>query len=262
MPQQPSLFSRSLRMFAGRSPLYLLATALPYALLLAAAYGVLHVAHWPVDPSNVPDSPTALWSSFTFSGKIEVLGALSIAMWFPFYMAGRGVCRIASSQHTGQAISLGAVLADMALFAVPALAFSLLIGFLLVFGAAILLIPCALVAPAFSLVVPASVVESVGLFAAIGRNFSLLGRTFGRTLAAFSLYALVFVVVAVIKVVVQGLLPLGQYTLFSLWFATMLVPIALYNICLTLLCHEAQEKSVREIAAPAIFAQGSTQENR
>jgi hypothetical protein len=249
-------------MFASRAPLYLLVTALPYVVLLAAAYGLLHGAHWPLDPTNAPDNPVTLWNSFTPSGKIELLAAIFIAMWFPFYMAGRGVCRIASSQYTGGTISLGMVLADMALFAVPALAFSLLIGSLFMMGAAVLLIPGALVAQAFSLVVPASVVESVGLFAAIGRNFSLLGRTFGRTLAAFSLYALVFLVVAVIKIIVQGLLPLGQYTLFSLWFAVMLVPIALYNISLTLLCHEAREKSVREIAAPATFAQASAQENR
>jgi hypothetical protein len=267
MTQQHSLFSRSLRMFAGHAPLYLVVAAVPYAALLAAAYGLLQWLHWPVNPSMAPTNPADLWNSFTTTTKLEMIAAMLVAMWLPFYLASRGVCRIASAQHTGRAISLGGELRDMAGFAVPALAFSLLIGVLVMIGSIILLVPGVLVPLVFALVVPASAVESLGLFAALGRNFNLLGRVAGRTALVYFLYAAVFVLSYIARAI--SAITLGQsvakaFLGTAVWFAILLVPIAIYNICLTLLCHEASQKAAQQNAqtAAAFATSGAGIESR
>jgi hypothetical protein len=74
---------------------------------------------------------------------------------------------------------LSAIVVDMLRFLPSALVYALVIGLPVMMGSSCFFIPGLLVASLFTLVVPVSVNEPVGIFPALSRNFSLVRNVFG-----------------------------------------------------------------------------------
>jgi len=247
------LSSRSRKLFLNRTGLYVAVAGIPYAVLLVIAYVCLQVLHWPVDPEIAAGDPVASWNSLTWTNKILAISAIHLCIWAPFYLAGRGLGRIAADQLSNHKTSLGAALSDMGASAPGLLIYSLLVGYLSMIGGSVLFIPCILVFPVlFSLVVPVSTIESRRLRAAIGRGFSLLRRVVGRTVVTFLAFDFVFVVAFTVRIVLDHALPdfpAKGYATIGVFFGLILVPTVLLNICLTLLCYEAIGKGTSAATA-------------
>jgi hypothetical protein len=160
-------------------------------------------------------------------------------------LAARGVCRITANHLARQPLSLSYVLSDMARFIPAALIYALVIGFPMMIGMSILFVPGIVVAAVFVLVVPTSVNESLGIFAALRRGVSLGMRVFGREIALTFACAALIVVLIVLRIsLFDRFLPSTYRSLFAIRFALTYIPallvLILANISFTLLYHEAR----------------------
>jgi hypothetical protein len=248
---RPSLLSRTAQLFAAQARVYCLSALVAGALGITALTVVSTLVVYNAG-SNSFDA-MAVWKSMAFSRQMTFIFGLIFALWSPILLAARGVCRTTADHLAGQPISLSNVLADMARFIPAAMIYALIIGLPMMIGFSILVVPGIVVAAVFVLVVPASVNESLGIFAALRRGFSLGLRVLNKELAfTFACAALVLVLIVLRIVFFDRLLPSTYRFLFAVRFALTYIPallvLILANISFTLLYHEA--RALEASAAP------------
>jgi hypothetical protein len=253
MPSQSNLLSRSMQLFRERPGFYLAVASLPYVTLHAALWWAIFQV------ISVPsgDSPNLreVWLAMSPSDKFEflVLSFLTIAL--PFAVAGFGLCNIASNQIEKRPTAFRKVALSMTGFLPSALPLSILVGASILLGMCFLLVPGVIALTAFSLVVPAASIEGLGPFAALRRGFSLMSRAFGRLLLCCFLYSLVVVFAQVVQGIILSSLPhtlAARVIVMAVVALALLTPLAILNICLTLIFYELrQEGPPLQSAAPA-----------
>jgi hypothetical protein len=123
--------------------------------------------------------PVSLWKSMGEGKKFAAIFGLILALWTPVLLGARAVCRITTAQLANQELALPAIVVDMLRFLPSALVYALVIGVPVMMGSSCFFIPGLLIASLFTLVVPVSVNEPVGIFPALRRNFSLVRNVFG-----------------------------------------------------------------------------------
>jgi hypothetical protein len=123
--------------------------------------------------------PVSLWKSMGEGKKFAAIFGLILALWTPVLLGARAACRITTAQLANQELALPAIVVDMLRFLPSALVYALVIGVPVMMGSSCFFIPGLLVASLFTLVVPVSVNEPVGIFPALRRNFSLVRNVFG-----------------------------------------------------------------------------------
>jgi hypothetical protein len=241
MSQQPNLLHRCTEIFRSRPGLYAGVAALPYATLHPA----LFCASWfliarPAGP--VPDL-RAIFDAMTFSDKLGFVAFFILWITVPFAVAGRGLCRVASEEIAGHAISFRNAVKEMAAFVPSAFLLGALAGTAAFIGACFLIVPGFVAAAAFSLVVPAAAIERIGPIAALRRGLSLVGRVFGRLLLLFLGYGFLIFATSILQGILLAAAPhvaIVRAGIMVLCTALPLIPLAFLNIALTLLFLEAR----------------------
>ncbi len=241
---QPSLLARTAQLFAAQARVYCLSALAAGALGIAALTVVSTLVVYSGGSGSF-DAVT-VWRSMTFSRQMMFVFGLIFALWSPILLAARGVCRTTTDHLAGRSISLSDVLADMARFVPAALIYALIIGFPMMIGLSILIVPGIVVAAFFALVVPASVNESLGIFAALRRGVSLGLRVLGKELSLTLACAALIVVLVILRILFfDRFLPSTYRSLFATRFALTYIPallvLILANISFTLLYYEARE---------------------
>jgi hypothetical protein len=233
-----SLLSRMVAQFAARAGIYcasaLIAGVLGIILHTSLILFDLHGA----EPGKM--DPMMLWRSMSASRQLIAVFGSIFAVWIPVLLAARGTCRITIGQLSGQALSLREILADMAAFLPAALVYSIVIGFPVILGSFLMLIPGILIAALFVLVVPAGVNEPGTIFAVLRRGFSLSGKVFGRSLLITVGSIALIVITLVVRIVGLDQFLTGPPALqFGMRTAVSYIPallvLVLANICYTLL---------------------------
>lgn len=173
----PPLFREVARLFAQRAGQYCLSAT------IAGVLGVTMVVAMTLymRSGNPPGQwdPVVLWKSMGEGQKFAAIFGLILALWMPVLLAARAVCRITTAQLANQELALPAILVDMLRFLPSALVYALAIGVPVMMGFSCFFIPALLIASLFTLVVPVSVNEPIGIFSALRRNFSLVRKVFG-----------------------------------------------------------------------------------
>ena len=256
----PSLFSRMARMFAAQARMYCLSVLIVGVIGIAA---LTAISLWMIYGAGEGElDPRLLWQSMTSTRQLIAFFGLLFALWVPILLGARGVCRIATNQLAGKPTSLSGVVGDMAKFIPAALVYAILIGFPVVIGTSILLIPGIVIASLFVLVVPTGVIESLGAFAAFRRGISLGNRVFAKELLLTLASSALTVVLILFRIVFfDRFLPGTRSSLFALRFALTYIPsllvLVLANICFTLLYHEARAAETPQVSSGPSAQSGS-----
>ena len=240
MQARPWLLPQAARLFAAHARLYCISALIPGLLgiisLTAISIFMLRGAG-----EGALDT-RALWQAISFWRKFIAIFGVTLALWTPILLAARVVCRITASQLSGKPVGLPMTLADMAKFLPAALVYSLVIGFPIMIGAAMLLLPGIVVGAIFALIVPTSVNEPGSLPETFSRGITLARKVFVKGLIVTAICA---ALVLLIRVTVDRLLP-DTRLLFALRYTSAYIPalflLILANICYSLLYVEAREK--------------------
>lgn len=173
----PPLLSEIARLFAQRARQYCLSAAIVGLLgvTMVVAVSLYILSGTPPDQRD----PVLLWKSMSEGQKFTAIFGLILALWTPVLLGARMACHITTAQLANHELALPAIMVDMLRFLPSALVYALLIGVLVMMGSSCFFIPGLLIASLFALVVPVSVNESPGIFPALRRNFSLIGKAFG-----------------------------------------------------------------------------------
>ncbi|HVG91268.1 MAG TPA: hypothetical protein VNB54_07235 [Alphaproteobacteria bacterium] len=173
----PPLLREVARLFAQRVGDYCLSAG------IAGVFGVTLVVAMSLYmlSSNPPGQwdPVVLWKSMGEGKQFVFIFGSIFAIWTPILLGARAVCRITSAQLANQELGLPAIVMDMLRFLPSALLYALVMGVPVMMGFSCLFIPALLIASLFTLVVPVSVNETVGILPALRRNFSLVRKVFG-----------------------------------------------------------------------------------
>lgn len=185
----PPLLREVARLFAQRVGEYCFSAAIVGVLgvTVGVAISLYLFSGSPPDHAD----PILLWKSMSEGQKFVAVFGLILALWTPVLLGARAVCRITTAQLANQELALSAIVVDMLRFLPSALVYALVIGVPVMVGFSCLFIPALLIASLFTLVVPVSVNESVGIFPALRRNFSLVRNVFGGLFLITFLCALV-----------------------------------------------------------------------
>ena len=197
----PPLLREVARLFAQRVGEYCLSAVIAGVLGVTMVVAVsLYILS-----GNPPDQwdPVLLWKSMGEGKKFALIFGLNFALWTPVLLGARAVCRITTAQLAKQELALPAIVVDMLRFLPAALVYALVIGLPVMMGSSCFFIPGLLIASLFTLVVPVSVNEPVGIFPALRRNFSLTGKVFGG----------LFLITFLCAVVIGGVIALRIATL-------------------------------------------------
>jgi len=173
----PPLLSEIARLFAQRAGQYCLSAGIAGVLGVTMVVAVsLYILS-----GNPPDQqdPVLLWKSMGEGQKFAAIFGLILALWTPVLLGARAACRITTAQLANQELALPAIALDMLRFLPSALVYALVIGVPVMMGSSCFFVPGLLIASLFTLVVPVSVNESLGIHSALRRNFSLTGKVFG-----------------------------------------------------------------------------------
>lgn len=248
MTQSPSTFHSCLELFSRQPGRYTAVAILPYATLHPA----LLIATWLLASKNTGRSVDlrTMWTSMTFTDKLEFDGVFLLWMTVPFAVAGLGLCRMAADQIAGRIPPFRQSVQDMLVFIPSAFLLGAIVAVAGFVGACFLVIPGFIAVAAFSLVVPAAAVERIGPFAALRRGLSLVFRVFGRVLVLFLVYGFFIIAVFILQALLLAFAPQVLFVRAPIFVFCMLlamVPLALLNIYLTLLFLEAR-------TAPALLA--------
>ena len=212
---------------------------------------------------NSPDQwdPVLLWKSMGAGKQFVAVFGLILALWTPVLLGARAACRITTAQLADQELASGAIVTDMVRFLPAALVYALVIGVPVMMSSSCFFIPGLLVASLFTLLVPVSVNETVGIFSALRRNFSLIGKVFGGAFLITFLSAVVIAGVIVLRTVtIDPFLPHSSVTSFVLRFAIPYVPalllMVLANVGFTLIYFAARraEKPMAYSTAPPPYS--------
>ena len=249
------LLARMARLFGARPLAYYASTLLPGALGVALMTALFAYMLHRFPPGEA--DPLTLWRSLTAGGKLLVVAGMIFGVWTPILLAARSTCRIAVGEFYNRPVSLMTALADMARFIPAALVYSVVIGFSAMMGSSMLFIPGILFLAFAALVVPASVVESKGIFPTLGRGLSLGVKVFGKTLlVVLGSIALVIAVMALQRIGMDR--SDDRTVVLAFRYAKIYIPgllvLVFANICFTLLYVDA---CAREAAGrPAAGATG------
>jgi hypothetical protein len=228
------------QLFAAQARLYCLSGGIAglLGIVVLAAISLLMVR----DIGEGLDS-RGLWEAMSFSHRLISIFGVTLAFWTPILLAARAACRITTNQLSGRAAPLPTILADMARFLPAAIVYSILIGFPIMVGAAILLVPGIIVAAIFVLVVPTSVNEARGLFETYSRGISLAGKVFVKGLIITLVCAALVLLVVILRIIfIDRVLPDTRILFalrFTLTYILALLILILANICYSLLYVEA-----------------------
>lgn len=244
---QPSLLSRTAQLFATYTRLYCLSALVAGTVGIAALtiVSTLVIYGGSQSAGEGQFDPVVLLKSMAFARQLMFVFGLILGLWAPILLAARGVCRITANHLIGQPLSLSKVLSDMARFIPASLIYALVIGFPMMIGLSILIVPGIAVAAVFALVVPTSVTESSGIFAGLRRGISLGMRVFGKQLLLTLACGILILIIVVFRIVFfDRFFPSTYTSLFAIRFALTYVPallvLILANISFTLLYHEAR----------------------
>jgi hypothetical protein len=241
MNQQPTLFHRCVEIFRRQPGRFTAIAALPYATLHPA----LMLTLWLFITNTTGQSADlrAVWTAMTFADKIAFDFGFLLWITVPFAMAGLGLCRMASDQIANRTTSFRQSVQDMVVFIPSAFFLGALVGVAAFLGACFLIIPGFVAAAAFSLVVPAAAIERIRPLAALRRGISLVSRVFGRVLLLFFVYGFFIIAVVILQAILLSTTPHAlpvRALILVLSQALPIVPLALLNICFTLLFLEAR----------------------
>ena len=195
----PPLLSEIARLFAQRAGQYCLSATIAGLLGVTMVVAVsLYILS-----GNPPDQqdPVLLWKSMGEGQKFAAIFGLILALWTPVLLGARAACRITTAQLANQELAFPAIVLDMLLFLPSALVYALVIGLPVMMGSSCFFIPGLLIASLFTLIVPVSVNESLGIFPAVRRNFSLTGKVFGGLFLITFLCAVVIAGVIALRIV-------------------------------------------------------------
>jgi hypothetical protein len=239
----PPLLREVARLFAQRVGEYSLSAAIAGVLGVTMVVAVsLYILS-----GNPPDQrdPILLWKSMGEDKKFALIFGLNFALWTPVLLGARAACRITTAQLAKQELALPAIVVDMLRFLPSALVYALVIGVPVMMSSSCFFIPGLLVASLFTLVVPVSVNESVGIFSALRRNFSLTGKVFGGLFLITFLSAVVIAGVVALRIVsIDRWLPAVGVASLGLRFAIPYVPalllMVLANVGFTLIYFAAR----------------------
>jgi hypothetical protein len=166
----PPLLSEIARLFAQRAGQYCLSAA------VAGVFGVTVVVAMSLymlsgNPPGQAD-PVSLWKSMGGGKQFAAVFGLIFALWTPVLLGARAACRITTAQLANQELALPDIVVDMLRFLPSALVYALVIGVPVMMGSSCFFVPGLLIASLFTLAVPVSVNESLGIFPALRRNFT------------------------------------------------------------------------------------------
>jgi|SRR6478672_3219499 len=238
----PPLFPEIARLFAQKVGQYCLSAAVAGVFGVAAIVAMsLYIVRG--NSAASPD-PLLLWKSMDEGKKFAAIFGLIFALWTPVLLGARAACRITTAQLADQELALPAIVVDMLRFLPSALVYALVIGLPVLIGSNCLFIPGLLIASSFTLIVPVSVNEPVGIFAALRRNFSLLSKVFGGLFLITLLCAAVMAGIIVLRVFsIDRWLPAIGAVSSGLRIAIPYVPalllMVLANVAFTLIYHAA-----------------------
>lgn len=241
-PARPSLPWRTAQLFAAQARVYCLSALIAGALGIAAltAISVSMVS----STGNGPFDAVAIWRSMSGFRQLMTILCMILGLWTPILLAARGVCRITTIQLRGEPVFLSNILNDMARFIPASLLYALVIGFPMMIGASILILPGIVATSIFALVVPTSTNEQLGIFAALRRGVSLGMRVFGKSLLLTLGSCTVLIILILCRIaLVDRLIPSTHAYLFAVRFGLTYIPallvLILANISFTLLYQEA-----------------------
>jgi hypothetical protein len=239
----PPLLREVARLFAQRVGEYCLTAAIVglFGVTVIVAMSMYIVSGTPPDQRD----PVLLWKSMGEGQKFVAIFGLLLALWTPVLLGARAVCRITSAQLANQELALPALVVDMLRFLPSALVYALVIGVPVMLGSSCFLIPGLLIGSLFTMVVPVSVNEPVGIFSALRRNFSLTGKVFGGLFLITFLCALVIGGVIALRIAtIDRWLPAVGVASLLLRFAIPYVPalllMVLANVGFTLIYFTAR----------------------
>ena len=251
----PPLLREVARLFAQRVGEYCLSAALAGVLgvTVIVAMSLYLLSGIPLDQRD----PVLLWQSMGDGKKFVAIFGLVLALWTPVLLGARAVCRITTAQLAAQELALPAIVVDMLRFLPSALVYALVIGVPVMMGFSCFFIPALLIPSLFTLVVPVSVNEPVGIFSALRRNFFLVRKVFGGLFLITFLCAIVIGGVIALRIAtIDHWLPAAGTAPLVLRYAIPYVPalllMALANVGFTLIYFAArrQENPVVSSAYP------------
>jgi hypothetical protein len=242
MSDSPGLLARTLRIFRERPFLFIAIAALPYF--------TVHLIFWwllfssPAMQIAPGESIRDKFHSLTDAQLALFMVTMLLWATLPYALAGRGLCRAASRQIENLPVSFGEIAMDIMSFLPSALLLSLIIGLATVIGMGAFLLPGLFIDTFFTLVIPAGAIEKLSPFAALGRGLKMAGRTYGKLLGLYLCFGLTVVVAFILQAVLLGNLPRtaeARISVVILMTCIPIVPLAIYNICLTLIFLEARD---------------------
>ncbi|HEY2168330.1 MAG TPA: hypothetical protein VGJ30_01800 [Candidatus Angelobacter sp.] len=239
----PPLLSEIARLFAQRAGQYCISAA------IAGVFGVTVIVAMSLYmlSGNPPDQadPVLLWKSMGEGKKFALIFGLNFALWTPVLLGAHAACRITTAQLANQELALTAIMVDMLRFLPSALVYAPVIGVPVMMGSSCFFIPGLLIASLFTLVVPVSVNETLGIFPALRRNFGLIGKVFGGSFLITFLCTVVIAGVIALRIVsIDRWLPAVGIASLGLRFAIPYVPalllMVLANVGFTLIYFAAR----------------------
>ncbi len=239
----PPLLSEIARLFAQRAGQYCFSAAIVGVLGVTVVVAIsLYMLS-----GNPPDQrdPVLLWKSMGEGKKFAAIFGLNFALWTPILLGSRAACRITTAQLANQELALPAIMVDMLRFLPSTLVYALVIGVPVMMASSCFFIPGLLIASLFTLVIPVGVNESLGIFPALRRNFSLTGKVFGGLFLITLLCAVVIAGVIALRVVtIDHWLPAAGIESLGLRLAIPYVPalllMVLANVGFTLIYFAAR----------------------
>jgi hypothetical protein len=239
----PPLLSEIARLFSQRAGQYCFSAAFAGVLGVTMVVAVsLYILS-----GNPPDQqdPVLFWKSMGEGQKFTAIFGLILALWTPVLLGARAACRITTAQLANQELALPAIALDMLRFLPSALVYALVIGVPVMMGSSCFFVPGLLIASLFTLVVPVSVNESLGIRSALRRNFSLVSKVFGGLFLITFLCAVVIAGVIALRIVsidrwlpAVGIASLGPR--FAIPYVPALLLMVLANVGFTLIYFAAR----------------------
>jgi len=248
----PPLLREVARLFTQRAGQYCFSAAVTGALgvTVIVAMSLYMLSDNPPDQRD----PVLLWKSMGEGKKFAAIFGLIFALWTPMLLGARAVCRITTAQLANQELALPAIVVDMLRFLPFALVYALVIGVPVMMGFSCFFIPALLIASLFTLVVPVSVNEPVGIFPALRRNFFLVRKVFGGLFLITFLCAVVIAAVIALRIVsidrwlsAVGTAPLALR--YAIPYVPALLLMVLANVGFTLIYFAA-----RRLETPLAYA--------
>lgn len=253
----PPLLREVTRLFGQRVGEYCLSGAIAAALGVAAFTAVSRYILGSNPVENV--DPLILWRSMDEPKKIGVIFGLIFAFWTPILIGARAACRITTAQIANQEITSTMIVGDMLRFLPSAVLYALVIGLPVLAASSCFFVPGLLIASLFTLIVPIGVNERAGIFSAMRRNFSLIGKVFGGSFLITFLCAVVLAgEIALMAVGIDPLLPSTGFAPSLLRRAITAIPVLLLmvlaNVGFTLIYFAA-----RRLENPMAFSATTSQ---